>query len=63
MKFAPALLSLAVSTGLVMQNASAEELTGTLKKIEDDGTIVLANPDTTIPSSYAGLGHKPVGYS
>ncbi|MFJ4445018.1 transporter substrate-binding domain-containing protein [Pseudomonas sp. NPDC089422] len=63
MKLALSLLSLALSTGFAMSAANAEELTGTLKKIKDNGAIVLAYRDTAIPFSYVGIGQKPMGYS
>lgn len=41
----------------------AQELTGTLKKIKDSGTIVLGHRDSSIPFSYLASGSTPVGYS
>ncbi|SFN29509.1 L-glutamate-binding protein /L-aspartate-binding protein [Formivibrio citricus] len=43
--------------------AQAAELTGTLKKIKDSGTIVLGNRDSSIPFSYLANNSKPIGYS
>ncbi|HXZ95659.1 MAG TPA: glutamate/aspartate ABC transporter substrate-binding protein [Burkholderiales bacterium] len=43
--------------------ASAEELTGTLKKIKDTGTIVLAHRESSIPFSYYDDKQQVVGYS
>ncbi|SEJ52474.1 transporter substrate-binding domain-containing protein [Paraburkholderia diazotrophica] len=42
--------------------ARADELTGTLKKIHDDGTIVLGVREASIPFSYAN-GNRTIGYS
>jgi ABC-type amino acid transport substrate-binding protein len=42
--------------------AHAEELTGTLKKIRDDGVVVLGVREASIPFSYSDSGHT-VGYS
>ncbi|MBM3117210.1 glutamate/aspartate ABC transporter substrate-binding protein [Jeongeupia naejangsanensis] len=44
-------------------SAQAEELTGTLKKIKETGTIVVGHRDSSIPFSYLDATQKPVGYS
>ncbi|MBT3071631.1 amino acid ABC transporter substrate-binding protein [Rhodomicrobium sp. Az07] len=41
----------------------AEELTGTLKKIKDTGTITIGYRETSIPFSYLGAENKPVGFA
>ena len=43
--------------------ASAEELTGTLKKIKDTGVITVSYRDSSIPFSYLDDNQKPVGYA
>ncbi|GHD64646.1 transporter substrate-binding domain-containing protein [Jeongeupia chitinilytica] len=44
--------------------AAAEELSGTLKKIKETGTITLGYRDASIPFSYLGDGSgQPMGYS
>lgn len=43
--------------------ASAAELYGTLKKINDTGTIVIGHRESSIPFSYLNDEQKPVGYS
>jgi glutamate/aspartate transport system substrate-binding protein len=48
-----------MSTGL----ASAQELTGTLKKIKDTGTITLGHRESSIPFSYYDDKQQVVGYS
>ncbi|MGY2253110.1 glutamate/aspartate ABC transporter substrate-binding protein [Pseudomonas reactans] len=53
-----------VSLGLFSTPASAEPLTGTLKKIKDNGYITLAIRDAAIPFSYyIDASGVPVGYS
>ncbi|MGE8474762.1 MAG: amino acid ABC transporter substrate-binding protein, partial [Paraburkholderia hospita] len=42
--------------------AHAEELTGTLKKVHDDGLITLGVREASIPFSYS-TGDQTVGYS
>jgi len=43
--------------------ARAEELTGTLKKIKDSGTITLGHRESSIPFSYYDDKQQVVGYS
>jgi len=48
---------------LVALPAAAQELTGTLKKIKDTGTITIGHRDSSIPFSYYDENQKPVGYA
>jgi len=41
----------------------AQELTGTLKKIKDTGTITIGYRASSIPSSYLDDSQKPIGYA
>ena len=43
--------------------AQAQELTGTLKKIKDSGTITLGHRDTSIPFSYYDDKQQVIGYA
>ena len=43
--------------------ATAQELTGTLKKIKDSGTITIGHRETSVPFSYLDDKQQPVGYS
>jgi glutamate/aspartate transport system substrate-binding protein len=43
--------------------ATAQELTGTLKKIKDSGTITIGHRETSIPFSYLDDKQQPIGYS
>lgn len=43
--------------------AGADELTGTLKKIKDSGTITIGHRETSIPFSYLDDKQQPIGYS
>ncbi|MDC7712361.1 glutamate/aspartate ABC transporter substrate-binding protein [Vogesella indigofera] len=43
--------------------AMSAELTGTLKKIQESGTIVLGYRDASIPFSYIDNDQRPIGYS
>jgi glutamate/aspartate transport system substrate-binding protein len=48
---------------LVVPTASAQELTGTLKKIKDSKTVSLGYRASSIPFSYLNKLHEPIGYS
>ncbi|MBM3107658.1 glutamate/aspartate ABC transporter substrate-binding protein [Pseudomonas sp. P66] len=64
MRIVPHLLGAAITAALISTPAAAAELTGTLKKINDSGTITLGHRDASIPFSYiADASGKPVGYS
>ena len=43
--------------------ASAQELTGTLKKVKESGTITIGHRDSSIPFSYYDDKQQPVGYA
>ena len=45
------------------QPAAAQELTGTLKKIKDSGSITIGHRDTSIPFSYYDDKQQVVGYA
>jgi glutamate/aspartate transport system substrate-binding protein len=43
--------------------AAAQELTGTLKKIRDSGSITIGHRDASVPFSYYDDKQRPVGYA
>jgi glutamate/aspartate transport system substrate-binding protein len=43
--------------------AGAEELTGTLRKVKETGTITIGYRDSSIPFSYLDDNQKPVGFA
>jgi len=43
--------------------AIAQDLTGTLKKIKDSGSITIGHRETSIPFSYLDEKQQPIGYS
>jgi glutamate/aspartate transport system substrate-binding protein len=47
----------------VIPNTSAQELTGTLKKIKDSKTVTLGYRASSIPFSYLNKSREPIGYS
>ena len=64
MRIVPHLLGAAIAVALISTPVFAAELTGTLKKIKESGTITLGHRDASIPFSYiADASGKPVGYS
>ncbi|SDG44523.1 glutamate/aspartate ABC transporter substrate-binding protein [Phytopseudomonas seleniipraecipitans] len=64
MRIVPRVLAVAVAAALMSSPVFAAELTGTLKKIKESGTITLGHRDSSIPFSYFGdTSKQPVGYS
>lgn len=56
-------LALALAVMGFATAAQAEELTGTLKKIKDSGTIVVGHRESSVPFSYLDANEKPIGYA
>jgi len=57
------LVAVLISAGVMIGSVQAEELTGTLKKIKDSGTITLGVRDSSIPFSYLDDKQSYQGYS
>jgi glutamate/aspartate transport system substrate-binding protein len=57
------LAAVAALAVLASAPAAAQELTGTLKKIKDSGTITIGHRETSIPFSYLDEKQQPIGYS
>ena len=57
------LAAVAALAGLAAAPAVAQDLTGTLKKIKDSGTITIGHRETSIPFSYLDEKQQPIGYS
>jgi len=62
MKFLPKVCLAALAAAFAL-SAQAQELTGTLKKIKDSGTVTIGNRESSIPFSYLDDKQQPVGYS
>lgn len=56
------LLGLALAASLAAGSAAAEDLSGTLQKIKDSGTLVMGIRESSFPLSYLDQNQKPVGY-
>jgi glutamate/aspartate transport system substrate-binding protein len=57
-----ALPSLLLAGALALP-AHAQELTGTLKKIKDAGSVTLGYRESSLPFSYLNAAKRPIGYS
>ncbi|PRA47405.1 MULTISPECIES: transporter substrate-binding domain-containing protein [Pseudomonas] len=57
------LLALVIAACLGTSAAQADELTGTLKKIKESGTVTLGYRDASLPFSYLNDAQQPIGYS
>ena len=55
--------ALALVAALAAGTALAQDLTGTLKKIKDSGSITIGHRETSIPFSYLDDKQQPIGYS
>lgn len=58
-----AVVGTVAAVGMLSAPASAEELTGTLKKIKETGTITVGYRDSSIPFSYYDANQKPIGFA
>ena len=63
MKKTIAQLALLAALTAATATANAQELTGTLKKIRDSGSITIGHRDASIPFSYLDDKQQPIGYS
>jgi glutamate/aspartate transport system substrate-binding protein len=59
---ARALIALLLAGALALP-AHAQELTGTLKKIKDAGSVTLGYRESSLPFSYLNAAKRPIGYS
>lgn len=59
----PKILAVLIGAGAIASAAQAADLTGTLKKIKDTGTITLGVRDSSIPFSYLDDKQSYQGYS
>ena len=57
------LAALALAASFATLPALAAELTGTLKKIQETGMIVIGHRESSIPFSYLDDKQQPVGYA
>jgi glutamate/aspartate transport system substrate-binding protein len=57
------MIGLALAAGFCVGQAGAEELTGTLKKIKETGTINIGYRHSSIPFSYLDDNQKPIGFA
>src|SRR5438067_11003758 len=62
MKLFPRIVLGALAVGIAA-TVSAQELTGTLKKIKDTGAITIGHRESSIPFSYLDDKQQPIGYA
>jgi len=62
MRLIPKLIFSLLAVALMSAPATAQELTGTLKKIKETGVIKVGHRDASIPLSYLDDNQKPIGY-
>ena len=63
MKRFTALLAALAASAAFISTATAQDRTGTLKKIQDTGTITIGHREASIPFSYLNDKQQPVGYA
>src|SRR6195952_6157957 len=59
----PGIVALALAAAFCAGPANAEELTGTLKKVKETGSITIGYRDSSIPFSYLDDNQKPIGFT
>lgn len=52
-----------LAVGAIAGTAHAQELTGTLKKIKDTGSITVGHRESSVPFSYLDDKQQPIGYA
>ena len=57
------LIAVLIATGAIAGTAQAQDLTGTLKKIKDTGTITVGHRESSVPFSYLDDKQQPIGYA
>ncbi len=57
------LLAAVVLAALPAGSAQAQELTGTLAKVRENGTIAIGYRESSVPFSYLNARKEPIGYS
>ena len=61
-RYAPVIIALLLSAALITP-ASAQELTGTLKKVKETGAFTVGFRESSIPFSYLDDKQQPIGYA
>jgi glutamate/aspartate transport system substrate-binding protein len=57
------LIAVLIGAGLVAGAVQAQELTGTLKKVKETGSITIGHRESSIPFSYLDDKQQPIGYA
>lgn len=56
-------LSVALAVATLATGVAAQDLTGTLKKVKDLGSITVGYRESSIPFSYLDDKQQPIGYA
>ncbi len=56
------LIATCIATAVASTPVLAQELSGTLKKIKDSGTVTMGIRESSFPLSYLDASQKPIGY-
>jgi glutamate/aspartate transport system substrate-binding protein len=54
---------LVLAFGAALTSANAQDISGTLKKIKETGTITIGHRDSSVPFSYLDEKQQPIGYA
>ena len=57
------MMGLVMAAAFCTAQANSQELTGTLKKVKETGTITIGYRDSSIPFSYLDDNQKPIGFA
>src|ERR1043165_1083681 len=57
------MMGLVMAAAFCTAQANSQELTGTLKKVKETGTITIGYSDSSIPFSYLDDNQKPIGFA
>ncbi|WP_414691799.1 transporter substrate-binding domain-containing protein [Noviherbaspirillum sp.] len=57
------MMAVLIGAGLLAGVAQAQDLTGTLKKVKDTGSITVGHRESSVPFSYLDDKQQPIGYA
>ncbi|GIZ52880.1 transporter substrate-binding domain-containing protein [Noviherbaspirillum aridicola] len=57
------LIAVLIGAGALAGTAQAQDLTGTLKKVKDTGSITIGHRESSVPFSYLDDKQQPIGYA
>lgn len=57
------MIAVLIGAGVLAGTAQAQDLTGTLKKVKDTGSITIGHRESSVPFSYLDDKQQPIGYA